>query len=101
MYYAVTKILFEDEATSYDHRELKSLQEKIRSRFPVCVRIADEFQHSGTPGLVIASLHSRQERLSGQIDSIIDFCEQSGFGRIKSEESLLDDLEAALQEFSE
>ncbi len=102
MYFAVCKLLFDDEgiATSYDHRELKSLLEKIRSRYPVCIRIADEFHQHGRPGFVIATLHPKQDRLSSQIDSIIEFCENSGFGRVSSEESLLEELESALDDFA-
>ena len=96
MYYAVTKILFDSSLTSYDARELKSLVEKIHSRYKVCIRTADEFQKESRPGIVFTSLHSQHQALSRQIDAITELCELSGFGRVSSEKTVIDDVDSSL-----
>jgi len=98
MYFAISKITFESELTSYDHKELKSLTEKIRARFKVTVRISEDFQKKGIPSIVLAALNPQQEALSRLLDSVVEFCELSGFGRIAEEKTILEDLESAFDE---
>jgi uncharacterized protein YlxP (DUF503 family) len=98
MYFAVAQITFEDEVTSYDYKELKSLTEKLRARFRICVRVADGSPQSAPPAIVIAALHPQQESLSRLLDQVVEFCENSGFGRIAEERTILEHLESLLDE---
>lgn len=74
-------------------RDLKNLAEKIRSRFRVNAA-AILSDHSGSDAIAIAALGSSAEKLSQLLDAIVDFCEQSGLGRIDNEETLLDHIDA-------
>ncbi|MFW7381684.1 MAG: hypothetical protein ACOH5I_22945 [Oligoflexus sp.] len=98
MYFAISKITFEQETTSYDHKELKSLIEKLRARFKITIRISEDFQKTGEPSIILAALHPQQEALSKLLDSVVEFCELSGFGRIADEKTILEDLDSALEE---
>lgn len=98
MYFAISKITFEDEASPHDHKALKSLTEKLRARFKVTVRISEDFEKHGSLAIVLALLHPQREGLSQTLDRILEFCEQSGFGRIANEKTILEDLDSALEE---
>ncbi len=98
MYFVVTKLTFESQATSRDARELSQLVDKLRQRFKISVQIADEFHKSGVAAVVVAAVHSQEEHLSKLIDDIADSCENSGFGRIHSESTILEDFEAFADE---
>lgn len=98
MYFAISKLIFENETSSHDQRELKSLIEKIRARFKITVRISEDFQKSGIPAIVLAALHPQQEALNQLLDNVVEFCELSGFGRIAEEKTILEDFESALEE---
>ncbi|SMF55638.1 hypothetical protein [Pseudobacteriovorax antillogorgiicola] len=92
MFIAVTRIVFEDQQTTYDKRELKALTEKIKSRFHVCVKI-NKPQEAGIPAIVISALEHSQNQLDQKLDRIADFCEESGFGRIDSEETFFEHID--------
>lgn len=94
MYFAVVKLVFEDEGVSgsEDRKDLRTLVEKIRSKFKVAAAALGEEQVGG--GLAVAALASSEERLTQTLDAIADFCEDSGFGRIASEQALMDDIES-------
>lgn len=94
MYFVVTKLTFEAQQTSRDARELSHLVDKLRQRFKISIQIADEFHKSGIAGIVVAAVHSQEEYLSKLIDDIAESCENSGFGRIHSESTILEDFEA-------
>lgn len=95
MYFAIVKLVFEDEgATSGDRKDLRTLVEKIRSKFKVAAAMLGENEGDG---LAIAALGSSEERLTQTLDAISDFCEDSGFGRIASEQALMDHMDT-LQE---
>lgn len=93
MYFAVAKLGFEDagEERGQDRKDLRSLADKIRSRFKVAA--ACDLGEGG-PTLAIAALGSSAERLSQTLDAIIELCEDSGFGRVENEETLLDHIDA-------
>lgn len=104
MYFAVMKITFmvdEDEAgkggTSHSapvKQELQSLVEKLRARFRIAVLPGQIEEPGEAPVITIASLAYSEESLSRQLDSICEFCESSGFGRIDTERTLLDHIDS-------
>ena len=92
MYFAVVKISFESATDpGFDRKALRSLSEKIRARFKVCAAAA-EAEDMGTI-LAIAALGSSEERLTNTLDAISEFCEASGFGRVASEQTLMDHID--------
>ncbi|MCX6111587.1 MAG: DUF503 family protein [Proteobacteria bacterium] len=94
MYFAVVKISFEAATDpGFDRKALRSLSEKIRARFKVCAAAAGGDESSDTV-LAIAALGSSEERLTNTLDAISEFCEASGFGRIASEQTLMDHIDA-------
>jgi uncharacterized protein YlxP (DUF503 family) len=94
MFFVVTKLKFENQRSVRDARELSQLVEKVRQKFRISVQIADEFHKSGEAGIVVSAVHPQEEALSRMIDEIADLCENSGFGRIDSEHTILEDFEA-------
>ena len=98
MYFAVSKIMFDlDTETSQDDKALKSLAEKVRSRFKVAVSTLNQ-AHQGETALVIAGLARNEEKLDQTINDIMAFCEESGFGRISDELTLLDHIDSIADE---
>lgn len=94
MYFVVTKLVFEAQTTKHDARELAQLADKLRQRFRISIQITDEFHKGGQAGIVVAAVHSQEMQLSNLIDEIADACENSGFGRIETEQTILEDFEA-------
>ncbi len=99
MFFVVTKLTFESQPTSHDARELASLVEKLRARFHISVEVTEEFQKGGDAGIVVAAVHYSEMKLSNLIDAISDACENSGFGRIHSENTILEDFESFTEEY--
>ncbi len=75
-------------------QELQSLVEKIRSRFRVAIMSGQMESTADAPVIAVASLAHSEESLARQLDSICEFCESSGFGRIDSERTLLDHIDS-------
>ncbi len=98
MFFVITKLTFESQAKAHDLRDLTSLVEKLRARFRISVEIADEFHKGGEAAVVVAAVHPSEMKLSGLIDAISDACEDSGFGRIHSENTILEDFESFTEE---
>jgi uncharacterized protein YlxP (DUF503 family) len=99
MYFAVVKLSFEAATdSSQDRKDLRQLTEKIRARFKVCAAACND-DPEGT-AIAITALGSSEERLSHTLDAIAEFCETSGYGRILSEQTLMDHLDA-LADFAE
>ncbi len=94
MFFIVSKLRFENVQTPYDAKKLAQLVEKLRSKFKISVQIADEFHKSGQAGIVLAAVHSQEMQLSHLIDDVSDICEDSGFGRIVSENTILENFES-------
>ena len=92
MFFIVSKLSFESESTPRDAKELAQLADKLRQRFKISIQIADEFYKGGQAGIVVAAVHSQEMQLSSLIDEIADACENSGYGRIHSESTILEDL---------
>jgi uncharacterized protein YlxP (DUF503 family) len=98
------KITFEDEpdapAAKPDsrqgggRRDLHTLVERIRGKFKVCAAAISGEDVGEGASLAVTALGSSEEKLSRTLDAIVDFCEESGFGRIASEEALLDHIDA-------
>ncbi len=92
MHFFVSKISFSVESPSQNlGRDLHSLVEKIRARFRVAVTA---FPSHAEVAIAITSLALTEEALNKQLDQIIEFCESSGFGRVASEASLIDDVDS-------
>jgi 2'-5' RNA ligase len=98
MYFVVSKLSFEAESTPGDPKALAQLAEKLRQRFKISIQIADEFYKGGQAGIVVSAVHSHEMQLSELIDEIAEACEKSGFGRIDSESTILEDFEAYASE---
>lgn len=100
MYFAVMKITFAvDESNSGQdvaslRHDLQALTEKLRSRFRIAVMPCQIESGGDTPMIGVASLGHSEEALSRQLDSICEFCESSGFGRIETERTLLDHFDS-------
>lgn len=94
MFFIVSKLTFESEPTKRDAKELAQLADKLRQRFKISIQIADEFYKGGQAGIVVSAVHSQEMQLSNLIDEIADACENSGFGRIHSESTILEDFES-------
>ncbi len=92
MYFAVSKLMFSSQPGLVDDAQaFRALAEKIRTRFKVCAAIHQT--GTGEFCLAITALGSTAERLSQTLDKIAVFCEDSGFGRVESEEALLDHID--------
>lgn len=95
MYFAVAKLTFDiDEHTANERKDLNALVEKVRSRFKVCVQPMVSDKDHGFLGMAVASLGQTEERLSQQVDAIAEFVEESGFGRVAKEETLIDHVDS-------
>ena len=100
MYFLVSKITFaDDDSTSYDARELKALVERIRARYKVCALAQPITASHGTLELVVTFLGHHQDQVNQTMDDIIDFCENSGFGRVDQELTLMDDVENLSEDY--
>lgn len=100
MYFAVMKITFmiEDERPTVDSSKLKhdlqALVEKLRARFRIAVLPGQVGGPGEPPVVTVASLAHSEESLGRQLDSICEFCESSGFGRIDTERTLMDHVDS-------
>ena len=102
MYFLVSKISFaEDDATAHDARELKALVERIRSRFKVCALAQPTDSRHGSLGIVLTFLGHHQEQVNQTMDAVIDYCENSGFGRIDQELTLMDHVDNLAEDYVE
>ncbi len=91
MYYAITKFILASEcATIYDGRDMHALIEKIRRKFKVTVKAASAYKKHNEPAIVTASLAVSESALNNEINSIFDFIENSGFGRISTTTAIVD-----------
>ena len=95
MYFAVMKLTFEpSDSTPQDRKALAALVEKIRARYKVCVMPCEATDETGQASIAISSLGHSDEALSKQLDAISDFCEETGFGRVETERTLMDHIDA-------
>jgi len=103
MYFAVVKLSFESTAdTAQDRKDLRLLAEKLRARFKVCASscASDASAKDTATAIALTALGSSEERLTHTLDAIAEFCENSGYGRITSEQTLMDHIDA-LADFAE
>lgn len=99
MYFGLIKIEFDrEDLTQHDKKEMHSLIEKLRSRFKVCIKPSPAFQKTGEPSICVASLGASEEELSKEIESILDFCDTCGFGRIAEESVIIDHFDSYEEE---
>jgi hypothetical protein len=90
MYFAVMKLSFEDESAEPDQKALRSLVESLRSRFKVTAAVIE----GQTSAIAVTALGSSEERLNQTLDALTEFCENAGMGRIESDATLLDHIDA-------
>lgn len=100
MYFAISKLIFSEGQTSSDQKQLASLIQKIRARFKVSVRSVGQGsdKNSSVNAIMVALLDRSEAGLTKQIDAIIDFCEDSGFGRVEGEETIFEAFDAWITE---
>jgi uncharacterized protein YlxP (DUF503 family) len=97
MYFAVMKLTFAATMDSEkDRKDLKALAEKLRARFKICCAPCG-VEEGGVASLAITALSGSENQLSHTLDEIAIFCETSGFGRIESESTLLDDIQSIVE----
>lgn len=95
MYYAISKFIFESDYTTKDDAKLlKSLTEKIQTRFKVCAKSLSDINNGCIPTIVIAALDSSEQKLNQRLDQIAIFLEESGYGRLYSESTILDHIDS-------
>lgn len=100
VYFAVMKLSFMlDEEhpgvdTSAVKHDLQVLVEKLRARFRIAILSGQVAGPGDPPTIAVASLAHSEESLTRQLDSICEFCESSGFGRIDMERTLLDHIDS-------
>jgi hypothetical protein len=96
MYFAIVKITFEHESgdPNPDRRDVAALVEKLRARFRITVMAYANTQEDGETAIAYTSLALSEESLTKQMDSIAEFCEESGFGRIADEAILMDHIDS-------
>ena len=97
MYVAVSRVAFEDEPTSYDTRKLLNLIKKLKVKFPISIRMGNDIGEQGRV-LYFTHVHENPKKIHSLIDNIIDFCEDSGFGRIESEDTFMEHFDTILEE---
>ena len=99
MYFAVMKLGFDEEHREIrDLKTMKSISEKVRSRFKVNVLCSNS--PSAAFEIVISALSLREEKLNNLLDTIEDFLENEGIGRITSESTLMDHVDN-IEEFEQ
>ncbi len=95
MYFAVVKLTFESQGkTPVDRKDVRSLVEKLRARFKVCASVCEADEEQGTTSIAVATLGSTEERLTQSLDALSEFCESHGIGRVESEQTLMDHIDA-------
>ena len=96
MYFAVVKIVFENEggAHSTDRKDMAILVEKLRARFRITVMACANMNDDGESSLAYTSLGLSEDTLNKQMDAISAFCEDSGIGRIADEAVLMDHIDS-------
>lgn len=92
MYFSIAKFSFEGGPSQYDQRVLRSLCDKIRSRFQVCLKI-QKGSIQTPPSLVISLLENSRQKIDQNLDQIASLCEESGLGRLSNEQAFYDHID--------
>ena len=98
LYFLVKKLRFESEHSRFDNKEMKSLENKLRSRFPVCARASADFHKLQIPELIVSSIHRQESSLVALSDKIEMFCEDSGYGRLEEDMTFIDHIDLLFQD---
>lgn len=99
MYFALTHIKFEEdyekESRRRDQRilEIKRLADRVRGQFKVCAMVTFHPNSEEPLGIAVAALGTQDEKLSKLLDSIVEFCEKSGYARVQEELALIDSID--------
>lgn len=97
MFLAVTRLTFtEDEGTSQDRKAMHALIDRIRARHKVAVMPSKSIEEHGVAQITFVLLGHNENKLSQEIDAIGELCEESGFGRIEDEDTMIDDIDVIM-----
>ena len=98
MYFAIMKLSFDPNSTpsNQDKKALHSLCTKIKKRFDCLAIPYSSIQDKGISAIAISLLSSKKNNLNQKLDSIIDFCESEGFGRIAKEDTTMDHIDVLM-----
>lgn len=100
MFFSVSKLVFDvDTITGSESKDLNSLCEKIQSRFHVIAKPFSKGQDAGT-AIAVSTLFGTEKKISEILDDIVELCEESGFGRVDSEHTLLEHVNT-IEEFED
>lgn len=94
----ISQFTLEDDDSLIDRRDINAFTEKLRQRFKVCARPVSK--HERFNEFVVTFIGYSQDAMSQKMDSIAEFCEKSGMGRVADEQTFLDDIENLLEENS-
>lgn len=92
------KISFDEFSSSHDYKSLKSICDKIRSRYGIIIRIADEFHKKDIPALNLILAANYPSKIEQTLTSIVELIERSGFGRVSSDDCLIEDFDAIFEQ---
>lgn len=100
MFFGITKITFDiDSKTIHDRKKMRSLCDGIQKRFKVSAQPIGDPEEEGEASVAIAALAPSEKQMTTLLDNISDFCENSGFGRVASEEALVDHVDSIGENF--
>ncbi len=91
MYILISKLELSSEVLASDRREMKALVDRLRKKFKVSVLSYNPKGYGNT--IIVSLLGHSEHKLSQTLDEVAEYCEFSGFGRIDSETTFLDDIE--------
>ena len=95
MFIGILRFYLEDWGDSPSTKETSALCQQVRSRFKA---VAKARWHNGEPEITIACLDENSERLTHHLQTIVDFCENTGIGRLDRESILVEAVELLLDE---
>ena len=102
MFAALAVLHFDSRTTEgVDRKALHSITEKLRSRFPVVVKIHGTMEDDGEIRLAVAALMESEPKLAKMLDDFTSACETLGLGRVDDEVSILDDLDNFIEQATE
>ena len=95
MFFLASNLVFDPTTTEHlDRKSINSLCKKLQNRFPVIAKTKSVPEADGVASIVVVAIGRRQDTLSQLVDDLEKFCEDSGFGRIESEQTMLESFDA-------
>jgi len=94
MFFGLARIRFEDDGSSrHDQREMHNLVTSIRAKFKVSASSEQGPNDSPALGIVIACVGSSDESVQNKLQSISEYAESAGLGRIDMEQSVVENFD--------